>query len=191
MSVVRTERKCPLLAVALSGSVASIACGSASARKPMPQIDCWSGVGEQPGGVVEIGTGVTRFEPLLDGQALDLYAGPQGGFHFFLHARLQDLFPGELEDRATLPYTYFTAEFGDGTSIGVLECASRLPYPVESQGYRALDAGRFLPLHDDFVDRLAVEPVLVSVAVLDCDGLYAEDHRWVMPQLKQDGIASR
>jgi hypothetical protein len=190
MSVARTKRTCPLLALALSGSLASIACGSESDEKPTPQMDCWSGVGDPSGGAVELGTGVTEFEPLLDGQALDLYAGPQGGFHFFLHARLRGLFPGELDNRATLPYTHFTAEFGDGTRIGVLECASRLPYPVESQGYHALDAGRFLPVHDDFVDRLAAEPVLVSVAVLDCDGLYAEDHRWVIPQLKQDRIAS-
>lgn len=184
MQDVQTKNDRLCLAIAMTGCLAAQAC-SESEERLLPPIECWSGVGDRPAGLVELGTGITEFESLVEGQHLELHEGPQGGFHVFLHARLQGLFPGDLEDRATLPYTHFTAEFADGTEIGLLECASRLPYEVESRGYRALEGGRFLPVRDDSLDRLASEPVLASVAVLDCYGLYAEDHRWVTVQFSQ------
>jgi hypothetical protein len=185
---IRTKNDRLCLAIAMTGCLAALAC-SESEERPLPQIECWSGVGNPSAGVVELGTGITEFEPLLDGQELELHEGPQGGFHFFLHARLQGLFPGELEDRATLPYTHFTAEFADGTEIGLLECASRLPYEVEGPGSHSLGGGRFLPIRDDSLDRLASEPLLASVAVLDCYGVYAEDRRWVRVQFSQRGTS--
>jgi len=41
-----------------------------------------------------LGTGVSRFEPFIDGAELPLDAGIQGGFHVWLSVRIDELPPG-------------------------------------------------------------------------------------------------
>lgn len=43
----------------------------------------------------EIGTGQNAYEPLLDGQELPFYLGPQGGHHVFVSVRATGLYGGK------------------------------------------------------------------------------------------------
>ena len=44
-----------------------------------------------PGAQLELGTGSWRFEPLEDGQPVELVAGVQGGWHVWISLRVSDL----------------------------------------------------------------------------------------------------
>ena len=46
-------------------------------------------------GTAELGTGAEGFQPLVDEQELGLWKGPQGGYHFIVHARMQEMAPGQ------------------------------------------------------------------------------------------------
>lgn len=43
--------------------------------------------------IVRLGTGGATFEPLSEGGDLDVYFGPQGGYHLFLSAEMERLCP--------------------------------------------------------------------------------------------------
>lgn len=77
---------------------------------------------------VEVGTGSLEFEPLVDGQTVDLVSGPQGGgrydgFHIWFGARTWDLNPEQINvtfqllaasDRSELASLVWTTNFRAG-----------------------------------------------------------------------------
>jgi hypothetical protein len=46
--------------------------------------------------VVELGTGFQYFEPLSEGQKVEIIFGPQGGYHVWVHFRMQNMVPEDL-----------------------------------------------------------------------------------------------
>lgn len=69
----------------------------------------------------EVGTGVTNFEPLADGDEVSIVAGPQGGYHINTSARVFDMgdsYPILIS--ASLRLTATDEYLGPGISVGRL-----------------------------------------------------------------------
>lgn len=45
---------------------------------------------------LELGTGQYAFEPVVDGQDLTIFAGPQGGYHIWLGVRVVNMDPNRM-----------------------------------------------------------------------------------------------
>lgn len=152
-----------------------------SGKDPLPPaIDCWDGSGTPGDGEVQLGTGDTAFDPMVDEQEVEVHRGIQGLVHIFLRARVRGLDEGNEDDMNTQPYTLFSGHFENGDPIGLFECAMRLPYPIESDpDYLMLDGPRAFVLNEDAVDTIVGQRVLLRVDVLDIEGRYATDEHWV------------
>lgn len=79
-----------------------LSCASGSGREPEPEGPPW----------LEVGTGSTAFEPLADGDAVELVMGPQGGWHIDVAARFGGMSP------AGLTLAYFALHAGTGADLG-------------------------------------------------------------------------
>lgn len=55
-----------------------------------------------------LGTGQTHFEPLTDGDPLDMLRGPQGGFHVFGSLQLTELVGGSGPIETDIPHVGFS-----------------------------------------------------------------------------------
>lgn len=131
-------------------------------------------------GVVELGTGTIAFEPLADEGELGLVAGPQGGFHFIVHARMQMMAPGNPEEPVSTPSTRFSAYLEDGTQIDLRNPAYRIAYEdEEGDGWFELPSGRILQIENQYEPGLYGQRVRVRVTVIDNQARYADDERWV------------
>src|SRR5690606_15592460 len=97
---------------------------------------------------VEIGTGMISFLPLEDGQPLDLVAGPQGGYHFHVHARMRGMAPGDPRDQNAPgnPTTWFRALDDTGARVDIPEVRQLGYAPPDSNdgGWFTLPSGRIL-----------------------------------------------
>lgn len=135
------------------------------------------------GGTVELGTGSAAFEPLAAEQPLDIVAGPQGGYHFIVHARMREMAPGDptMPGQPTNPSTTFSAFDESGVQIDVMNPPYRLGYePAPGvAGAYDLPGGRILQLENAEVPRVAGGRVRITVRVRDAEGRVAEDERWV------------
>ena len=70
--------------------------------------------GATPSGVLELGTGVTAFQPLpASGATLELTRGPQGGFHVYGAVRIRGVDP----DHAMLRYTVRRRSDGEAMTL--------------------------------------------------------------------------
>jgi hypothetical protein len=131
-----------------------------------------------PTAMVELGTGMFTFERLADGQTLDLNAGPQGGFHFVVHARMRGLAPGDPRQPGLPenPTTFFRALDENGVRIDVPE-VRQLGYAPDPEvgGWYALPSGRIL-LIDNLVARgLYGRSVTIELQIQDSSGRIAGD----------------
>lgn len=87
------------------------ACGAGEDAGPADAgsgaIDAEASDGARIIGEVELGTGATKFEPVLEGQSLDITRGPQGGgalggYHLFGGARVRGFRPNSLAVEFTM-----------------------------------------------------------------------------------------
>jgi len=133
-----------------------------------PPID--AGIGE-----VELGTGVDAFEPLVSDQ-LELFAGPQGGHHFIVHARIAGFLPGDptMPGSVDNPATTFAA-FSADVQIDLRLPPYRLGYVEQSDGTFDLGAGRILQVDEAVVPDLYGAQVTLTVQVVDPAGTHGED----------------
>lgn len=94
-------------------------------------------------GVLEIGTGEADFEPLADGDALQVHWGPQGGQHVYGALRAEGLVSDPTNfDPDLLPVVDFTVTSGDTFLAGYEE----LPRFFQHEGDVILLVGDTLPL---------------------------------------------
>jgi hypothetical protein len=131
-------------------------------------------------GLVELGTGTTDFEPLAAGQDLPIEAGPQGGHHFIVHARIHDLIPGDPGVPGALgnPRTTFEAfRVDDGRQVDMEISQYQLGYEDVGGGMYALASGRLLFLSEPEIDELYDQDVRVVVYVRDVTGTASRDER--------------
>jgi hypothetical protein len=158
--------------------------GMTCGGKPPPDASLEDGRpdGNSPGVVVELGTGTTRFETLDEGQELILWAGPQGGHHFIVHARMQGLLPGDV----TMPgtpgntRTLFSAYDQYGAQVDLMLPPYALGYVDGDDGWYYLPSGRLLRTDETLVAPLFDNPVLIRVDAWDAMGRYGTDQTWIV-----------
>jgi hypothetical protein len=126
----------------------------------------------------EIGTGMFSFAALPDGASLDLVSGPQGGFHFIVHARMRGLSPGDPQ-RPGLPdnpTTWFRALDENGARVDIPE-VRQLGYAPQASGddWYILPSGRILLIDNQAAPRLYGRPVTIEVQIRDASGRMAGD----------------
>jgi hypothetical protein len=143
-----------------------------------------------PGGAAELGTGTVDFEPLDPFEELDLVQGPQGGFHFIVHARIRDMIPGDADDPdpSENPWTRFSAFRADGVQIDSRFPAVRVGYDDDGDpdGWFTLRSGRLLVIDNAEVPAIYGTQVRIVLAVRDVDGKVATDERWVIARAADD-----
>ncbi|HWN68011.1 MAG TPA: hypothetical protein VNM90_10260 [Haliangium sp.] len=139
------------------------------------------GSGEPDAGPVamaELGTGMFDFERLADGQVLDLISGPQGGFHFVVHARMRGLTPGDPRQPGLPenPTTIFRALDENGVRVDVPELR-QLGYAPDPQvgGWYALPSGRILLIDNLRARTLYGRRVTIELQLQDSAGRMAGD----------------
>lgn len=143
---------------------------------------CWSGGGTPtPGASVELGTGPSEFEPLDNEQDLPLFPGTQGGAHFFLQAKIAGLSPGERSGaREVNPSTWFSIHLENGEDITGLDCEYPRAYVESDGGKYELPYGRAVQIDPAYLETIYGQRVRVMVEVMDAQGRYATDERWVI-----------
>ena len=187
------------LAAALSALIvlAAPACGggdaSPDARSPdgpdSPAPDarplCYAGGGgtPTPGAEVDVGTFRTGvgFAPLQENDELLVHAGGQGGNHFFVHARIRGLSPGDRDQPLeTQPASRFTVYREDGTDITVVPCVYPIAYEMNEDGDWVLPYPPLFLIQGGQVPGIYGQRVRIKVEVLDAEGRYATDEEWVI-----------
>lgn len=129
------------------------------------------------GGVAELGTGDTGFEPLADGDTLGWVPGPQGGYHVYGSVRTRGL---SLATAFTAPedtWAELRLELLDpaGRAVAGFPFAPRVFRPAD--GYDGELFGVLVPFFDSPPPTGAGYRLEVEVA--DADGLCAADSRTV------------
>ena len=126
----------------------------------------------------EIGTGMFSFAALPDGASLDLVSGPQGGFHFIVHARMRGLSPGDPQQPGLPdnPTTWFRALDENGARVDIPE-VRQLGYAPQASGddWYILPSGRILLIDNEAAPRLYGRPVTIEVQIRDASGRMAGD----------------
>jgi len=124
-------------------------------------------------GVLELGTGEAAFEPLVDGQDVDLTAGAQGGHHLWLSMEAEGLASGRCEMHVSV-WAEDDLEGRQDSWVGVRvnPAPDGAPGTLEYVGWPGLIA------HPEcFVERR----VHFRVELTDERGAHAVDERVVVP----------
>jgi len=137
---------------------------------------------------IEIGTGALDFEPLAEGQELGIIAGPQGGYHFIINARIHDLLPGNPSTPGELgnPQTRFAIYLEDGTEVEAPVSPYRLGYREDVDGWSVLPSGRILQLdqdrvvQDNLIPNIYGQDVRLEVKIRDARGDESSDEVWIV-----------
>ena len=163
-----------VIALILFGTLAA-ACGEGGGKPD---------TGVAPGDAwVELGTGVTSFEAVAANSDQTLVAGPQGGHHFIVTARMRGLQPGDPTMPGTIynPSTRFTVWNEDGEQLDIDPPAYRLGYEETDDGMFVLPSGHIIQVREEEVAALYGGRVKIRVEVEDATGATASDERWVRP----------
>ncbi|HEU5061345.1 MAG TPA: hypothetical protein VFU21_32695 [Kofleriaceae bacterium] len=126
---------------------------------------------------------MTEFEEVPADSEQVLVAGPQGGHHFIVSARIRGLQPGDPESPGTIynPSTRFTVWSEDGEQLDIDPPAYRLGYEEAGNGMFVLPGGHIIQVREEEVAALYGGRVKVRVEVEDSTGARASDERWVVP----------
>ena len=138
--------------------------------------------GDGSGAIVEIGTGTSSFEPLVDEQAMPLHEGIQGGHHFLVHARMRGLVPGNpaTPGLASNPATSLRAFDERGNRVDDATPTYFIGYRDAGDGFYELPNPRFVVVQNARVVDLIGQRVRLQVEATDHDGRTAMDEVWVM-----------
>jgi hypothetical protein len=153
--------------------------GAAAGCSAPEDAPCWPGPArDAPRGEVELGAGEDGFAPLAPDQDLYLERGPQGGYHFAVWPRMR----GMLPDTDGTTSNRFTALRDGEQKIDVFLCPHRLLYVEDStdSGYMQTQRRVLVIIDDEYASGLDGHRVLLRVEVLDADGRYALDERWIV-----------
>ena len=129
---------------------------------------------------VELGTGIDEWEPIAPEADLVLYAGPQGGHHFLMRARLMGLNPGDADVPGSGPSTVLAVWSEGGAQLNVVTAALQFRYVDVGGGvYEIAGAPHVLTMKESEYPAVVGDRVRVTLEVTDDDGLQATDERWV------------
>ena len=134
------------------------------------------------GGQAELGTGISDFVSITDEQELGLVHGPQGGYHFFLDARIQEMQPGMDGEILTFPGTVFEIFLADGTRIDILQGPLYVAYIADPSvpGAYVLPLPAAIQIEKETVPAIYDTRVRIALRVWDQEGRVASDERWVV-----------
>ena len=135
------------------------------------------------GPAVELGTGIESYEPLVAEQALPFFEGIQGGYHFFLRARIRDLDPG-MRGRPGLPgnpATTFSVFDEDGERVDEQPIGFRLGYGESGDGWYELPNERAVFLVMERISAIRDSRARIHVEVVDSEQRSAAAEVWVRP----------
>lgn len=124
-------------------------------------------------GEVTLGTGTVDFVPLVDGDELEVVAGPQGGFHFHVHARMRGLAPGDPSMPGLLenPSTTFSAFLeSTGEQLDFAFPPYRLGYVDVGGGQFELPSGRILQIREESIPAVYGQRVKLTLEISDGAG---------------------
>ena len=131
--------------------------------------------------VATLGTGVLDFEPLADGDTIQIIQGPQGGYHFLGSVRVEGIDPGDsgdLQDPTNPTTEFMVFAGGRRMDIRTARYTQGLKPADPSAGENVHEmVGRLVILdiaRDSELDGVEVE---FSVTVTGADGTKAEDAR--------------
>jgi hypothetical protein len=133
--------------------------------------------------VAWLGTGTTAYEELPEDSELALVAGPQGGHHFVVHARMSGLLPGDPTMPGLIgnPSTRFTVTSEAGERLDLNMAPYRLGYrAAEIEGEYELTSGRILQVQEARVLEMIGTRVKIWIEVTDVRGAVASDERWIV-----------
>lgn len=159
------------------------ACSGDDDTLPRSTNTCWRGEEQvREEGRIELGTGFMNFEPLVDGQDLQVQSGAQGLHHFFVNARMWGLEPGDIgNEDVDQPQTRFSAFFEDGSEVDDLDCSYPLFYVKEGAGDAyELYAGRLLIIGEGLLEDIGGKRIRIVAEVVDVKQRYARDERWIV-----------
>ena len=120
---------------------------------------------------VELGGGTSAFEPLTDGDTIELVSGPQGGFHINLTARLYET---DIED---LLIDYVAVPVGGTAPISMPTELRLNAMRVVPEGDHLLRAGDFLVMDVTAPAEVVGMELEVTVRITETDGGTASDTR--------------
>lgn len=132
--------------------------------------------GDQSPGLL-IGTGEVEFEPVEDGDVLQVVRGPQGGYHILGSLLVKGVDAGDPNNLTSDRNPTMTFDvFRGGDSIILLDSFTQgLDEAPDSEGpYSHWLVGRFVVL-DQSDTALDGETVTITARIDDVDGLSAED----------------
>lgn len=136
--------------------------------------------------VVTLGTGITDFRTLTDGQDLDFEAGPQGGHHVWVTLRARGVLQAE-----TLT-TYSATDITDGSAPRVL-ITRTVPFVLDQdEGGFCVLTGVRLQLDEDptvAIASLVGHRIELRVSIRDANGRAAQDTRTITLRAPPDTIA--
>lgn len=154
---------------------------------------CYAGGGTPtPGAEVELGYASAGYAPLNEDDELTVFAGNQGGFHFFLHARIRGLSPGDpAQPLEVNPTTWFSVLTEDGTDITVQSCVYPLAYQQAADGAYVLPYPPLVQIETKRVPGIYGQRLRIKVEVKDAQGRYATDEAWIIavPKFEPDAGA--
>ncbi len=142
--------------------------------------------GGKPSGdaIVEMGTGQTAFESLVEDQDLVLVAGMQGGFHFIVNASMSGIEPGDPTMPGLLanPQTGFSFFTEGGDRVDARISPYRLGYRERTDSeLLQLPSGRILPIADGISpDTIYDQRIRLRVEIRSNDEVSAVDEVHVM-----------
>jgi hypothetical protein len=121
---------------------------------------------------IELGTGVTEYEPLAAGDTLEVHEGPQGGWHVFGSFKAYGLHPGTQPGADGNPLTEFELRLDDGTIIANKPREA----PLDRSGEFATRIGEVVILSIEHEESTAMEgrAAAFSLAVTDQCGRRAD-----------------
>jgi hypothetical protein len=141
---------------------------------------CWDVENARAGGTVMLGTGEDAFVPMPN--EVRVVMGPQGGFHFTVHARIMGLSPGD-PDRvdATTPRTRFVGTIeDDGTVVNASLCPIRVTYRSIGADTFELAHSSALVMPNEIAPTTFNRRIRIAVEVLDANGLLARQEQVVL-----------
>jgi hypothetical protein len=161
--------------IALILFATSTGCGDTSGGKPDSAVtpgEAW----------VELGTGAVDFEEVPAEGDFVLVAGPQGGHHFVVSARMHGMQPGDPMAPGTMqnPSTRFSVWNEEGQQIDVQPPPYRLGYEEVGGGVFTLPGGHIIQVEEEFVPSLYGARVRIRVELEDQTGARVSDERWVV-----------
>lgn len=140
-----------------------------------------AGADEPPAqGVVEVGTGEWQFEPLVDGQEVELAHGAQGGWHLWTSVRTLGLEPEGVQLDVTT--TVVDDPASATTSRGRIKLTEREDGRCEFIGWPAVLGKPACAIG---------QPLRLKAVVTDARGAVATGERLVRPRWDSDEACAR